>query len=49
MQSSGNTHDRFIIFLPPRGYYFSAPTIRLWVTEDLATSQDLLPPSLLKL
>ena len=28
---------------------FHAPTIRLWVTEDLATSQDLLPPSLLKL
>jgi DNA helicase-2/ATP-dependent DNA helicase PcrA len=24
-------------------YYFNTPTIRLWVTEYLATSQDLLP------
>ena len=23
--------------------FYTAPTIRLWVTEDLATSQDLLP------
>ena len=30
-------------FIIPISSRVSPPTIRLWVTEDLATSQDLLP------